>query len=111
MSDPVRKGQSPARAENTVAPGEDGPLVGDVQEGLLADAGVEAAIGKGQPLRVTSDSCHDPAEADPPGQPRRGPGPVRAELEGHHPAPAPAGQDAGRPAQTRAEIEGARTGG
>jgi hypothetical protein len=85
-------------------------LVADVQQRLLTQHGLEAAVGEGQGAGVTADDLDLRVQAD---QAREAGGagrPSGVELHRDHAAAAPAGHEASRTAEPGAEIEHPRAG-
>src|SRR2546430_17250178 len=81
-------------------------LVGDVQERLLAHAGVEASVAERKRGRVAPDDADLAVEPDQAVEPRGAGGPAGVEFEGQDAAAAPARQEARRAAEASADVEG-----
>src|SRR2546422_9227219 len=80
-------------------------LVGDVQERLLAHAGVEASVAERKRGRVAPDDADLAVEPDQAVEPRGAGGPAGVEVEGQDAAAAPARQEARRAAEASADVE------
>src|SRR3989449_11029914 len=80
-------------------------LVGDVQERLLAHAGVEASVAERKRGRVAPDGADLAVEPDQAVEPRGAGGPAGVVFEGQDAAAAPARQEARRAAEASADVE------
>ena len=79
-----------------------------MQEGLLAETGVEASAPERQPGGVAAHDPHPPLEADQPRESRGARRPPGVQLDGHDLTAAATCQEAGGPAQPGAQIQHAR---
>src|SRR3989442_5449453 len=79
-------------------------LVGDVQERLLAHAGVEASVAERKRGRVAPDGADLAVEPDQAVGPRGAGGPAGVGFEGQGAAAAPARQEARMAPEARAEV-------
>lgn len=109
--DPVGEGQAATGDEHAAALAQDGGLVLDVQQRLLAHARVEVAAREGQGDGVAPHDPDQPAQAHAGSEPGRAGGPEAVQLEGHHPAALAQGENARRTAQPGAHIQHATAGG
>src|SRR5262249_4441076 len=82
-------------------------LVGDVQERLLTQAGVEARGGERQCRGVRARDDHVTIETDQTGEPGRAGGPPGVELDRDDPAAETIREEAGRTAEAGAHVEDA----
>ena len=109
MGDPVGEGQPAARPQHAMTAGQDRGLVGDVEERLLADAGVEAGAGEGQPAGVAAHRRRT-RPASPTRRVSRAPPAARPAFSSRPTTrqPAAGGQEARGPAEPGAHVEHAR---